>query len=268
MIRNAVPLALLGLTGCLSSPQTSTNENELQASERAAIDAAVETIESLTVAGNSVQGSTSIPLDSQTAREKEMPTLGSCPAVSVDASKLTNLTLQMTLDYGSQGCTPFEGDHMVSGSATGTLRLLEQNLVVTFHDLESDSRSLQGGLEVDFARSDNELALDGTWELATSSVASAGTGIVAFDAETGATTIRNYAGTATTDEGDWSLTTDSLMLAPVTHENFIPFDGALQLSAVPTRVISVTFDQDSPSTGLVTVQINDGPTQEVSLFQL
>ncbi len=257
-------------TACVTTPEAAMDSGTgLTSREHTAVEAALEAIQALTVAGSTIESSTDLPVATDEAsRAMDMPGLGTCPQVSVDVGKTSGRTLQMTLDFGDEGCAPFSTDYMLTGSASGAFNADDNLVTVTFDELRADDSTLDGGLEVTYQLGDESVTLTGDWDLMTDRISTAGLGSVHYDRAAFETEVRDFDGTVRNASQSWMLTTSQLVLSPRTYESFIPFAGTLSVSGSDTRPLTVTFDEQSPASGLVEVSIDGGPTVQVSLFQL
>lgn len=255
---------------CVTAPDATIDPGTgLTGHEHTAVESALEAVQALTVAGSTIEGTTDLPAtETLSARAMDMPDLGFCPRVSVDVGKTSGLTLQMTLDFGDEGCAPFSTDYMVTGSASGAFSHSDSMLTVTLDGLQTGDSALDGGIEVRYELGSESVTLTGDWDLMTDAISTAGSGALRYDRAAFQTEIRDYAGTVAGSDASWDLTTDALLLSPSQHNSFIPFAGTLSVSGNDTRPLQITFNDESPATGLVEVSINGGPALEVSLFQL
>lgn len=272
-----VGLALLALAGCPSGTTTITGTSSdittLTSTEEQAIEAALNAMGSLAGASGAVQGvSAGDTLDSgQTQPSETSITFGQCPEISISMDNPSGLTLNLSIDFGD-GCTPTGSSVTCAGSAQGTVDQSAQELAVVFDDFRCEDNDLAGSVDVAWTRGTTNVSLDGSWVLDFTdndySVFTSGTGQVSFNSSTLATTVSTFVGTIQDDTGSWGLSANSIVTTYAANGNLIPSDGDVTLSGTDIHTVTVFFNSDSPSTGIVQVSVNDGPTFDVNINEL
>ncbi|HNQ24605.1 MAG TPA: hypothetical protein PKK06_16095 [Phycisphaerae bacterium] len=211
--------------------------------------------------------------------------LGACPTVSLDTvslGDLTNISLDVTVDFGSDPCVVLSVDEepvlTCSGSASGkmALSLTEQAIELEFNQLQCNDEGLDGTLAVEFTLSLTEVALAGDWDLtyqsATGGVTTTGTGTVNYvpvlDGCCDVTGVAGFGGTVAQDDSEWAVQMTDVLMSVEQYESLIPYSGVVDLEGADIRPLIITFNENSPTTGEVTVKIGNFPEITVSLFEL
>jgi hypothetical protein len=89
-----------------------------------------------------------------------------------------------------------------------------------------------------------------------------------YDRTTHQIAVVTFTGTITEEDGTWNFSADQLLIAPADLTSLIPYSGRLTLEGDGGRPVIVTFSENSPTTGVVTVSIDGSPAVEINLFTL
>ena len=267
------------IAGC---PSTTTGDNtggnttgdSLSATESAGIESAMNSVASMTNATTTLEGSTAGE-DNQTALdipESGSLDFGTCPEVSLSAGgslSNSNVQLSLAIDFGD-GCSPLDNENYeVSGSVSGSYDQGANMINASFDDLTVNSQSLTGDAEVTFSRTSTQLGLSGTWDLTyaegSDAVSTNGDGNATYMFSSMATTISTFSGTITDASGSWTATMTNVQTSFAQYENFVPFGGTMVLAGVTPHTLTLTFDTNSPTTGVMLVSIDNGTPFEYTL---
>ncbi len=247
--------ALSGV-GCstISGDAGSSVDVTLTAEQQAAIDSVVEQVEAMAVSLAGV-------VDSFDGVEAEANTsFGECPVI--DVSLLDGIaTLTLTFP---DGCTnEYYGDAPVSGGITVVFDTVALSFAVTFDDFVTNVGTVTGTMTLGFVREGVTVALAGTIDIGISGVGSAqGDITVQFNADDSTITVASASVTLDAEEGDsFTVGIDGLVVDPIGNGNFVPESGSVSFD-VPndgagpeTIAIVVTFDENSPVDGTVSVSV-------------
>lgn len=260
------------VVGCMTAGTGATgDQTSLTTTESASSAAAVASVETLVSAANAVQGVAS-DTDLQTAATSPGFSAGTCPMVTVSTGTSDSRSLSLVVDFGDGCAVAGSSDYIVSGLASGTARQTDAALEISFDNLQSNGNALDGNVDVTYQRSGNTIGLSGDWDLGYASDATttqtSGTGAVSYDSDAAATTISDYTGMTTSDGTSWSVGMSSVQVSYQQNTNFIPQSGSVTVSGADIRTFTMTFDQDSPTNGVVMVSIEGGPSFQLDLFSL
>ncbi|RMF80507.1 MAG: hypothetical protein D6744_08160 [Planctomycetota bacterium] len=265
-----------GTTGTTGSDDTS-----LTTSEQQAIEDALTATEALTNATTVSQSSTDTESESQNAQLLPEGTasiqFGNCPVVTAGVSNVLtgNGQFDLTLDFGD-GCSPLgQPDYTVSGSFSGSLSNADNSLSMDFNELQitegTFTNQLDGSLEGSYTRDPNSVELDGQWDLTyednfnLGTIMVAGEGTARYERTDLSTNIVTYSGTLSDGEVSFSVTMTNVKVSYAQNGNFVPMGGTITISGSEIRTITITFSEDTPQTGEVTVSIGGAPPITVSL---
>lgn len=191
---------------------------------------------------------------------------GSCPAVVFVASAPT---AAIQFDFGT-GCTA--GAQTVAGALELRVTRTSRTLDVTFDEFRVAERAVTGAVSVALSRLGDSVTLAGEFDLATAGVGALdGSGDVTIT-RAGVVSINSADATVTAADGTaYRVVLDGCVIDPATHGNFIPQAGTATFElptdgAGPDLVtVVVRFDADSPSTGVVRVQVGTAPAVDFTL---
>lgn len=201
---------------------------------------------------------------------------GTCPHVSLEASALGSGgegAWAFSVDFGT-GCQPPGFDELTfAGSASGSMSALEQSFSLQFDDLTMGDDSLTGQADLAYQRSDGQLSFTGTWGLTYTSAAddfqahTDGTGTVQYSPQDGVTTIATFTGNVSDDDVDASVTMTDVQVSYAQYGSFIPYAGTMTIAGNDIRPLTITFDENSPTTGQVQVSIDGGPSIYIDISE-
>lgn len=255
----------LGGLGSLGGLFGNTSGNLLSATDQAAIEAFLNSAESLTASVTSTQGSTAGQTGGQSALSLTLS--DTCPAATFTASNNGSAELGLTIDFGA-GCSPFGStEYFCSGSASGTFSQANSNVNVTFDSLTCNGKGLSGDVNLDFVRTTTVVDFSGEWNVTytdgASSVNTAGSGQVEFNRSDANTIISAFDGTLTQGNTQYGCDLDQVEVSFAQYENFVPYGGTATLTYTDAGDIDrmvITFNANSPTTGVVSVTLGVNAT--------
>lgn len=272
---------LLPTGGCPqeSATDAGTDTASLTSTEEDAAEAAAQASQSLAEALNVSKAASEDDEDQASFDVPEIPsgslstTFGTCPEVELEAASDGLLTFDLTIDFGTTGCTPYGyDDYTCTGSASGSFDQQEQNIDLTFESISCNDETLTGTVDATYDIDGQAFSLDGDWDLTyvndTGTAATEGDGDCSYNASTYVTTITSFDGTVTDTVYTWNAIMTGINVSFVTYGNYIPYSGSMTLSGTTIRTMTVRFDEDSPTTGIVEVSINGAPYFEVDIYNL
>lgn len=197
-------------------------------------------------------------------------TFGVCPAVTLSGTTGVNFTIAATFPGD---CAPLGiSGYSCGGAATGTYNALTQSISADFDALRCNERSLDGTAEITFLLAGGNTTLNGTWNLTiadgSEQVATTGTGILTYDPQNKRATVQSFVGTCTQGGTALTLALTSVRINYAANGSLRPSAGTAVLSGAGIRTLTVTFDENTPSTGIVSVQIGSAPAVNVDLDTL
>ncbi|MBK8914267.1 MAG: hypothetical protein IPM64_06630 [Phycisphaerales bacterium] len=270
----AFVLLSLSLGGC---PQQGNGGVSPTAAEESGIHAANSSARSLAQALSLLQfvatdGAARISSDGslRSVSQGRDVTFGSCPEVTLSGTTGVNFTLSAVFP-GDCALLGVSG-YTCGGAATGTYNALTQSITANFNALRCNERSLDGTAEIAFLLAGGNVTVNGAWTLAiadgSEQVATTGTGIVTYDPQAKRATVQSFSGTCTQGDVSLTLTLTSVRISYSANGNLRPSAGTATLSGDGIRTMTVTFDEDTPATGVVTVQIGSAAAVKVDLDTL
>lgn len=252
------------LAGCPQQQTgSSTGTQQVSGGQAAAIEAAIQSIESLTGSLNTTQNATGG--DAQASR-----TSSTCPEASFSADTTDGLSLAVALDFGD-GCDVLGSTaYSCSGSVSGSFSQSASTIDAQFGALTCNGYALEGSLSFTYDVTPTTISALGAWDItysdAASSVSTTGSGQASYDSTSAATTFASFEGDVTADDETYGVTLVNVTTSLANNGNFIPQGGTMTLTGQTFDSIAVTFTATSPSTGDVTVSINGGPSFGYNLF--
>jgi len=204
--------------------------------------------------------------------------VGTCPQVT---STFNDGVRTITIDYGDGCASSGLGGVTVSGSVGVRLEADDQaqlTLAVSYDSFAVDGRSLDGTIEASIMLLDLQEArlwLDATVDVSSSAGQVVGDVIAQFEFNTGRILINDGTRLTVVDTvgAAYAVEAGGLVIDPFAHGNLIPEEGALTMDLPigtdeQTARIVITFDEDSPRDGTVSVSIDgaDPITWTLSFF--
>ena len=198
-----------------------------------------------------------------------------------DELDLAEGEVALTVDFGEQPCTALvveEEDFTLvcSGNATGTFSLAEGSIGLVFDNISCNEQALDGTVDLSYELYYPGVALDGAWDLTwypgDEAIGTEGNGKGAYEpAVSGCcdvTSIEEFTGNITYEGYEWSTSIEDLLISLETYCSFIPYGGSITLDGPDIRTITITFTENSPTTGEVAISIDGGRSFTVSLYEL
>ncbi|MCG3125940.1 MAG: hypothetical protein CHACPFDD_00767 [Phycisphaerae bacterium] len=247
-----------------SSDNSNSNDNSssdtLFDSDRAAINSVTGMLEAL----GSVLGTFAELENSRLdlASIGQIDVFGQCPRVSLVSNATTAV---ITFDYTTAGCSgPATAGQTVNGGVQVNATRASGALTITLLNLKVNGHEVSGGFTLTLTRGDDGIELAGA---ITSQLIIADVGI--FEGDLSAFVDANRRLTLDSpelkltnpDDDEFLVTIAGLVLDPTGNDNFLPEDGDIEFEVgnLDRVVLTVQFDEDSPSSGDVLVRIDDGP---------
>lgn len=195
-----------------------------------------------------------------------------CPAITL---QLIESALTLELDYGA-GCVAVnQGNSIISGALAITGNADTRTLDFTYDQLTVDSRSVDGAINLTFMPVAGATTVDAAFTITTSDHGQAtGDASVRINFTTSQMTMTSGMLTFMNLDDETSIAVaENLFYDPVQFGNFIPAGGTITFEvlneATPavddTVEIVVTFDAQSPVTGVVHVTIGRVDAGSVTL---
>lgn len=197
-------------------------------------------------------------------------TFGACPVVTLSGE--AGVTLSLDLAFPGPCALLGYPDYTCSGSARGVYRPNSQAIEASYHGLQCGGREVTGDVIVEFGLTGDEVTLTGSWELQLSAqgrqVTVDGTVNVNYDRTLRQTQILSYVGLLTLEGETYNLAVTNAFVSYQDNGNLMPLAGQAEASGPDIRTVTVAFSADSPSTGLVTVQVGTAPAAQVNIDDL
>lgn len=274
MTRTRIVLPLLGLAllvGCPQTQPTDTNTADMTLSTTEGSMAALgmTTIGAISAtSGASGSGVSAAP--GQTSLTSGTTGVGDCPEATFETDGLG--ALSVTLGFGDGCATDETHPFGCSGSVAGSLSITASTLSASFAQFQCGNFELSGETELAFSQSAGVIGMEGTWSLNFqfdgSGYGTIGEGTVSYDVSDSVLAVTEFSANVTGDEAEFEIQMSGVRTSYATYGNFIPFAGTVILTSDSTRTLTIVFDENSPSTGVVTVRIDNGPAFELSLSEL
>ncbi len=281
-------LFLLTGQGCPNAANSVDSVDDMTSAEKQALAAGVAATNNLSQGANVTQSATRAEDEEASENAQGVPfsaTFGTCPQVNIDGTAPEELgdgtsAASLVIDFGEELCDVYRFDDtrslMCSGSASGAFSVMSRQIEVNYDMLTCDERSLDGSASLSFSRLNPGSTLTGEWDLTGTSgddtLNTDGQGTVSYiPAETDCcdvTRIDSYQGELRWNEEEWSLSLTDVEVSYETYGTTIPYSGSATVSGPDVRTFTMTFDENSPVTGAVSVSVEGGPTFTVLLFEL
>ena len=252
----------------------------LSAAQKQALVAAVKAAESI------AQGSQILGYSSHlaTARSKhdDARLISTCPTITLTGNQGCDATL--TIDFGQQPCTvPFTYQtsgttYACSGSATGTANLTTHALNLTFNSLSCNGETIDGTLDAT-TNSDSGLSVTGSWNLAytspesgySCSAAGSGVGVYYWVQDCcDATVVSWFNGALSSTQDDattsWTVLMNNIQISAEQYGSLVPYSGSVVVSGANISSVTIAFNENSPTTGEVTIMISNASGSDVQTF--
>ncbi len=231
--------------------------------------------------GRSSESQQSLPTEVTFGTCPEVTKSGSLTASLADGLDLAEGEVALTVDFGEQPCTALvveEEDFTLacSGSATGTFSLTEETIGLVFDSISCNEQALDGTVDLSYDLYYPGVALDGAWDLTwypgNEAIGTEGNGKGAYEpAVSGCcdvTSIEEFTGNITYEGYEWSTSIQDLLISLEEYCSFIPYGGSITLDGPDIRTITITFTENSPTTGEVAISIDGSQSFTVSLYEL
>jgi hypothetical protein len=260
--------------GCPAPDTTVPGNTALSQTEGDATQAAVNSAESVaqavaplpTIAVNTIAPPNAQPNNGQT--------FGDCPATTLSpGNDPQNLfTFNLSSDFGADGCEPEgPGSFRCSGVLVGTLAFISKTVTFTFGGLTCAGRELQGTAVLTYGlASATQVTADGTLDMdatdANGKTEIDGAVESTYDTTADTTTIDSFEGVVSDGSTQRNCSMTACVVNFKVNQNFIPLSGTMVLTG--DRTVTITFDANSPVTGVVQVSIDGGAAFAVNLNDL
>lgn len=247
------------------SENTDPSDAELKA-----VDVAIDAIEALAQAINTTQNAAD---QGDVGFGQVLPS--TCPTIATSEGFGDAFGLSVFINFGTvdNPCTlPGTDDYTCSGTAGASVNLQSGTITVDFNDLNCGEDVLTGSATVTFGLQPPQVILTGQWDLTKTgdegTIRTAGEGATSFDRTQSVTTISTFDGAVSDGSQSWQVTLTGIQLSRVNNGSFVPFGGTAVVSADHIPTVTIEFNEDSPTTGQVQVQIGVRPPLTVNLFDL
>ncbi len=206
-------------------------------------------------------------------------TVGTCPEVATEGS-VRDQGLRLTVDFGEEPCTALAVDEeftlVCSGSAGGTFATLNQSVSLEFNSIRCNEQELDGTVDLSYELLSPGVLLQGDWDLTwypgVEAIGTVGNGTASYVPVTGGccdvTSIATFDGNVTNDGLEWSIAMADVLVSLEQYFSFIPYSGSITVDGPDIRAITITFNENSPATGEVSISIEDGRTISTDLYEL
>lgn len=186
-------------------------------------------------------------------------TFGTCPAVTFTADAGNAV---ITFDFGT-GCTAtLNANQIIVGTVQIGLARATRTVVANFDNFSIDARSVTGQIQATLTRITSGVGLEGLLNLSTALVGSAVGTYAAQITTAGLITIPSATLVISDDEGNRNITLTNIVIDPASNGNFVPEAGTAAIEIPLTQILTpgaarivITFDENSPVDGTVSVQV-------------
>ena len=221
----------------------------------------------------------SLPSDSEEPAARDV-SFGTCPAVTKSGSIGDGTAVQLSINFGSQPCQALpeiaDSTYTCSGQASGSFDLTSKAISLSFQNISCNQKTLNGTASVTFDLVRPGVALEGQWDLTWNPgqqlIVTNGTAAVSHALVSGGccdtVTIGQFIGTASNNGYQWSMTMTDVLISLERYASLIPYSGTVVVDNDVIRPLTITFNENSPTTEQVSVQINGGRAFTVTLSQL
>lgn len=269
----AVALALM-LGACVTPPGGGTNANTNDNTDGAMTADEAVAVETSTKGFNQLSkavGSATLAAEPRNYQGGPPTTFGDCPEVS---SSLADTTRTVTLDYGD-GCeSTLMGGATVSGDVTFAVNGADLTVEIDLNALNVDGAEIDGTISgsADALPVQGHVTITADVNLLFDSGLASGQITFSLDSATGEVTVSDTTRVTLADsEGNaYTVTATGVVIHPADNSSLIPDSGTLTIELPSDTIgegviITVTFDENSPTTGIVHIQIGDAPAFDYPL---
>lgn len=277
-----VPAALIvNIAGCPQTSLTDTIDDvvsgitDLTGGEVDSLQAAIFAAQSLNISGattfsgaSAASGDTSLDVNTDTGTL----TVGTCPEATFTSGETTG-TFSMSLDFGDGCADSDETTPTCVGTVTGSATPAQSTLEATFDDFNCDDFGVDGTVSVEYALSTGISVLNGDWNITVNGEGDAqystdGNDELQIDSSDRSVVIPTFAATVSDGTSEWNMSFVELGIDYHTYGNFVPYAGWIEIYSDSTRDVTIRFNENSPSTGVVEISVDDSPYFEVDLNDL
>jgi hypothetical protein len=92
-----------------------------------------------------------------------------------------------------------------------------------------------------------------------------GNGTVSYHPAATAATVSSFTGTISAADESWTAAMSDLLVSFRTGDGLIPSAGEITVTGEDIRSITIRFDPDSPTTGIVRISLDGGPFFKATL---
>ncbi len=234
-----------------------------------------------------------LPDDGSSASQQVVPgeiSFGTCPEVSKSGSLTASLTdmldlaegaVMLTVDFGEEPCTALTMEEedftlVCSGSATGTFSLTDQSISLEFDSISCNDQTLDGTVDLSYELLAPGVAFEGMWDLTwypgAEAIGTEGNGRGSYEPVLSGccdvTNIAEFTGVITEEGYEWSTSMADILISIEKYYSLIPYSGSVTLDGPDIRAITITFNENSPTTGEVSICIENGRSFTISLYEL
>lgn len=271
--QNGASLGGLDLGGLLGDLNGAVEQiPQITQEEWDAINAALNSGESLSNAVTTGQSTTEFQDNGSSLTLPSETTFGTCPEVTLSTNTNAPLDINASIDFGA-GCSPYAADdYFCSGSVDASFSATSQSFGLSLNGLSCNNIELQGEGALVYTLGDTDVTLEGDWNVtrtdADGFVTIDGNGTAVYDRVNRSTTFPTFEGTLNTSGNTWNTTFDDLQISYAEYGNFTPFNGQATLSGDSIRSVTVRFNSNSPVDGSVEISIDGSDFFETTLDQL
>lgn len=258
-----IVLPWLAGSGCPGNP---VSEEVFTTVEKTALDSARMSAASLFEAAGVTQ--TPAGAVNNAATVPGELSFGTCPVVTTTVGQGA---VDLSINFGTTPCVPAVfPDLTCTGSAVGTFNAGASTIAITLNAIGCNGKSLNGAAAVNFSLSQAGVGLEGTFDLMWLAdgimVSTNGAGQFQYNHTAQTTTVPSFSGTLTCVDGTYSTVCTGLVVSYQNNANLIPSAGTIELFGEGIRSLVITFNENSPITGLVQITINGRETVEVNIL--
>lgn len=261
-------VAVLGAcvgTGGGSNNNGNNGPSNMNDEEQAAVDTSTEVFQQVA----KTIGSATLSADPRNYQGSTLP-FGDCPQVS---STLSEAIRTVDLDYGDGCQSALLGQATVSGNVTFTINATNRSVTIELNEITVNDLGIDGSI-VGTAESfptQGRVTIAGDLDLIFDIGAAMGEVTFTLNAGTGEILVSETTRIILADEDSpvYTVTAADIVIRPENNPHLIPQSGTLTIELPEddeaATIITITFDDESPTTGVVTVQIGNAAAFEYAL---
>lgn len=211
------------------------------------------------------------------ASERSTVTLGTCPRVTLGGLLSPNgQDPSIQIDFGDEPCQPAGSAEICTGNAVGTFNQAQRKLDLTFNMIRCCGQTLSGSADLTFTLLRPGLKLSGdwdlVWDLGNGTMNIVGYGDISYVPVSNGccdeSRVQYFEGDIVHQGQSWKILCKSLKSSYEKYTSYVPFAGTIELQGADIRSLVIAFDENTPATGHIIVNISGFAPIDTTLYDM